>query len=147
MSISIEKRQSYSEVLEFVYLLDKEYISKIPKKLLNYFEANKDKSYTKNINPWEPIENQNLKKDTITLISLLNLKYWASEEEKEKLMNAYNENELKFQEDSRKKYNPDNIFKYTESVPIKSNNLPTEIKEEKQSFIFKIINIIKSLFK
>ena len=61
--ISIEKRQSYSEVYEFINLLDTEYIDKIPQKLINFFEVERDKNYCKNINPWKGMKDQGLKKD------------------------------------------------------------------------------------
>lgn len=148
MSISIEKRQAYSEVLEFVYLLDKKYIDKIPKKLLNYFEKEKDKSYKKNINPWEPIEKQNLKKDTITLISLLNLKYWITEQERKKLINSYKGNDLKYQEECKKRYNPNNIFKNDDiNIEISNKNTDISLSEVKISFWAKVKNFIHSIFK
>ena len=42
---------------------------------------------------------------------MLNLNYWCeTEEEKQELIKHYTENERKYQEELRKKYNTDNIF-------------------------------------
>lgn len=72
----------------------------------------KDRTYIKNITPNIPIKEQNLKEETLALIAMLNLQYWCEDEnEKEKLKNIYNENEIRHQEELKEKYNPDNFFK------------------------------------
>lgn len=158
MSITLEKRQAYSEVLEYIYLLDKEYIDRIPVKFLQFLERNKDDTYFRNINPWEPIENQKLKQDTMILLSYINMKYWSSEEEQEKLKKIYTENEKKYQEECAKKYNPNDIFKKHEverknnenerlsnlqSQEYMNSNMLIDTKSKKSFFIFKIIDKIK----
>lgn len=149
MNIILEKRQVYSEVYEFINLLDIEFIEKIPNKLLNFFENEKDDNYLKNINPFENIENQNLKKDTITIINMLNLKYWANDEEKEKLQKKFIENNLKMQE----KYSIDNIFDEEKIIP-KSNEIKSKeqssvelIKVENKNIFIKVFEFFKKIFK
>jgi hypothetical protein len=149
VNIILEKRQVYSEVYEFINLLDIEFIEKIPNKLLNFFENEKDDNYLKNINPFENIENQNLKKDTITIINMLNLKYWANDEEKEKLQKKFIENNLKMQE----KYSIDNIFDEEKIIP-KSNEIKSKeqssvelIKVENKNIFIKVFEFFKKIFK
>lgn len=153
MELSINTRQAYSEIDEFLGLITKEERDEIPKKLRNFFREEKDTSYHKNINSNIPIEEQNLKEETLAIIALLNLQYWCKDEnEKQRLQQIYANNENKYQEELREKYNPDNIFKKNddnENFP--SNNelyenttLPIEVKKEK--FYEKIINFLKNLF-
>lgn len=109
--MNIETRQAYSEVNSFLEILDKEMYNKIPKKLRNYFKREMDKNYLPKINPNIPIKNQNLKRKTIAIISGLNLQYWCSEEKRQKLLKMYSDNEKKYQEKLREKYNSNNLFK------------------------------------
>ena len=112
MEISINTRQAYSEIDTFLSLLSEEKRNEIPKKLRDLFKEEKDKDYIKEINPNIPIKEQNLKEDTLSIIALLNLEYWCmDEDEKKKLKSIYAENEQKYQEELREKYNQDNIFK------------------------------------
>ena len=63
-------------------------------------------------------------------------------------MTTLSNNEIKYQEELRKKYNPDNIFKdrqkSTEYVETQKEN--TEIATYKESFFSKIISKIKLIF-
>ena len=48
---------------------------------------------------------------------MLNLQYWCKDEnEKERLKSIYAENERKYQNELREKYNPDNLFKNKQRV-------------------------------
>ena len=150
MEISIAKRQAYSEVYEIINLLDIEYIDKIPKKILRFFDENRDKNYRKNINPFQDISTQNLRKDTIVIFSMINLKYFANQEEKEELKYLYNQNQRKINE----QYNYENIFnepkrKQLEAIERQKKEqvqiVPAKTKEEN---IFKrIFNFITKIFK
>ena len=110
--LSVNTRQAYTEIDNFIELLDEYNRNKVPKKLREYFKKEKDNTYTKTINPNIPIKKQSLKEETLALIAMLNLQYWCEDEnEKEKLKNIYNENEIRYQEELKEKYNPDNLFK------------------------------------
>ena len=79
---------------------------------------------------------------------MLNLNYWCeSEEHKKELIAKYNDNEQKHQEELRKKYNLDNIFKRCNQEKSIEENI---VKEEvamvayKDSILKKFIKKIKS---
>lgn len=150
MGISIKTRQAYSEIDEFIGLLNNEQIEKIPLKLRELFKKEKDPNYKKGINPNESIKNQNLKEETLALIALLNLKYWCEDEqEKERLKKVYAQNEKIYQEVLREQYNPEDIFKRRmtniENKQEKIEN--SQMVEYKETFIKRIINKIKSFFR
>lgn len=149
MSIPASTGQAYSEIDTFIELLDEYSKNKIPQKLRKVFKMEKDKEYKKNINPNIPIKEQNLKKETLALIAMLNLQYWCEDEnEKQRLKAIYAENEIKYQDELREKYNPDNLFKNKQKeikekieeiamIEYKEDSLFTKIKEF-------ILNILKN---
>lgn len=152
MSIDITTRQAYSEVDEFIELLDDYEKYKIPEKLRNFFKKEKDPQYYKGLNPNIPIKEQGLKEETLAIIALLNLQYWCDdEEEKERLKKVYAENEEKYFKYMKEKYNPENIFKQNDTVEFEdsikeiNNNLP-DVGEYNNSFFKKFIRKIKRFF-
>ena len=150
--MNIETRQAYSEVNNFLEVIDKEMSDKIPKKLRNYFKREMDKDYIPKINPEIPIKSQNLRRKTIAIISGLNLQYWCNEEEKQKLLQIYSNNEKNYQAELREKYNPDNLFKKQKNyVQNLENNTITEettiVEYKEKNFLQKIFDKIKRLFK
>lgn len=105
-------KETYSEICEFLELIGDKYVSMIPTQLLQAFEKNKSEHYIPHINPNIPVDEQSLNKDTLTIIALLNLKYWCKDkQELERLKSVYKNNEEVYQNKLREKYNYDNIFK------------------------------------
>lgn len=125
MSTTIKEDQAYAyaEVLEILNLMEEDYVKKIPSKLMNIFETYKSSGYSNHIKPDMPLEEQQISKKTSALLAMLMLNYWCeSEEQKQELTNVFEENEKKYQEELRKKYNPDNIFKKDTSSQISTSN-------------------------
>lgn len=71
MGVSIDTRQAYSEIDEFLSLLTEEQIKKIPLKLREFFKEEKDKEYKKQIDSEIPIKDQNLKGETLAIYKLV----------------------------------------------------------------------------
>lgn len=153
MELSINTRQAYSEIDELLELITEEEKKQIPKKLRDYFKEEKDKSYHKNINSDIPIKEQNLKEETLAIIALLNLQYWCKDEnEKEKLKTIYAENEKKYQNKLRKKYNPENIFnnrknEYNKENNNEDNSIGVQIVEYKGPIFNRIVNKILEILR
>ena len=104
--LSTSRRQAYTEIDNFIELLDEHDRDKIPQKLKEFFKKEKDDKYIKVINPNLPIKEQNLKKETLALIAMLNLQYWCdNEEERKRLKKVYAENEIKYKQKLKKTYN------------------------------------------
>ena len=136
MGVSINTRQAYSEVDEFLGLISNENRNKIPKRLRQFFKEEKDINYIKKINPQIPMKNQKLKEETLAIIALLNLQYWCeNEEEKQRLKEMYAKNEKTYQEHLQVQFNPNEIFKKKENITESSS-----IIEYKESIIKKLIN-------
>ena len=145
--LSNNRRQAYTEIVNFIELLDEYNRNKIPKKLMEFFKVEKDNNYTKVIDPKIPIKEQNLKKETLALIAMLNLQYWC-EDEKEKQRLIYANNEIKYQEELRDKYNPDDLFKTKQKNIETNHSQQTAMIEYKELSIFqRIKEFIKNIFK
>lgn len=150
MGVSVRIRQAYSEIDEFLGLLNNEQRNKIPQKLRDFFREEKDENYIKGINPTEPIKNQNLKEETLGIIALLNLQYWCEDEnEKQRLKEVYAKNEKVYQEMLQVAFNPDDIFKKKISNAEKELEQVdnTKIVEYKEPIVKRIFNrILKFLY-
>lgn len=110
--MNIETRQAYSEVNMFLELIGEEMSNQIPLKLRKFFKREMDKNYIPTIDTKIPIKEQRLKRKTIAIIAGLNLQYWCQDEKRKKeLLEVYSNNEKKYQEELREKYNPDDVFK------------------------------------
>ena len=103
--------KAYTEILEIINYMGDEYKNKAPTKLLNFFEDKKDKNYIYKISKMDENVIRDFSEKTKGLLTLLEYKYWTDDNEKELLRQALIRNEKNYQEEIRKKYNPDNIFK------------------------------------
>lgn len=140
---------AYAEVDAILNVLEDEYAEKIPEKVKKFFAEEKIKDYEPVIDVNVPLTEQNLKRETMVLLAILNLNYWCeSENEKQEFLNelAQNENEKKELEE---KYNPDNIFKKKQPLKneenIQENMKMIEYKEK--TLIRKILDRIMLFFK
>lgn len=139
--------RAYVEILEIINHMGEEYKRKIPSKLLDFFEENKDINYIYQLA--KTTDKGVFLDETIALLSMLESKYWSTAEEKVILENALKDNEIEYQKQLKEKYNPDNLFKKQDRVKNTEEFITNEVAmiEYKES-IFKIfINKIKSIFK
>lgn len=147
--VSVAYSEAAVEVLDILKHTNKEDVNKIPKKFIEFLENNKSETYIADLDHTKTIKEMNLKPKTQALLGLIYLKYWADEEEKRDFKKRARENEIKYQEELRKKYNTDNLFKNKKEVIIDEN-----IKQEmslqtvqKETFIQRIITKIKQIFR
>ena len=139
-------KEIYSEVYQVLNLLGNEYIDKLPKSLFNMLEKKRDINYEPKYTEDIPLNKQNIKNETISIIALLHLNYWCeNENEKFELKQIFKNNEDMYENELRKKYNPDNIFKKHVQEKIIKNEVA--LVEYKESIFKRLINKIKSLFK
>ena len=144
-----EEKIAYKQVITILDNMEPEYKEKIPKKLVKLFEENSAENYEFHLDLTRPLKEQELNSKTLALLAMLNLNYWCeTEEEKQELIKHYTENERKYQEKLRKKYNTDNIFQKNnrENKQEKTTEEQVALVEHKESVIRKLINKIKSIF-
>lgn len=77
--------------------------------------------------------------------------YWATPEQKKKIIEKQSNDKSIIEKEKMEKYNPDTIFKQPEilktNIDIVENKKETSLVEVKESFFIKFINIIKNIFK
>ncbi len=148
----LNNMMAYSEVYEILNLLEVEYVEKVPEKVRNFFEEERLKEYKPQIKVDTPLTEQNLQRETIVLLAILNLNYWCdSEDEKQEFLNELAENE-KEKKELEERYNPDNLFKNKKYDNIKNienkNKENVSLVEYKQQNLFKrILEKIASFLK
>ena len=109
--MNLKTKEIYSEVYQVLNLLGNEYIEKLPISLINMIKEKRETNYNPVYTDDVPLNEQNIKKETMAIIALLYLNYWCEDDnEKLEVKNILKENENRFQEKLREKYDPDNIF-------------------------------------
>ena len=137
--------QAYVEILDIISNMEQHYKDKIPAKLIKFFEENKDSNYKFNIDGSNEGKNMAFSQKTIDLLAMIELKYLATETEKEILKDALDKNDIKYQTELRNKYNPDNLFK-SKQTKVETVENSVAMVEYKESVFTKIKNWFKRTF-
>lgn len=139
-----------TEVLEILKYLPEEEYNKIPKEKIESFEKNKDKEYVFKYNPKIDYTKQNISEKTSAIIITLFRDYFATDRQKNILEQILAQNDREIEEEKKKKYAYENIFKDTKKEKIENSvevKKETELIEiEEKSFIKKIFSKIKRFF-
>ena len=128
------------------YMDDGDWV-KIPDNVIFYIKENKNKDHDWKYDESKSLEDQDLHKDTFSLLTFISYKYIATPKEKEKMKELFQENTNILSE----KYSVDNIFKQPET---KIENIIEETSTEtvalvpttKETIFSKIISFFKNLF-
>lgn len=139
-----------TEVLEILKYLPEEEYNKIPKEKIESFERNKDKEYVFKYNPKIDYTKQNISEKTSAIIITLFRDYFATDRQKNILEQILAQNDREIEEEKKKKYAYENIFRDTKKEKIENSvevKKETELIEiEEKSFIKKIFSKIKRFF-
>jgi len=82
----MNQSQVYSEVYAVLSALNNDYLTKIPQKILDKINNERDRNYRFHIDENIPLTEQNLSPEAIAMLAALKLDYWCeSKEEKEEL--------------------------------------------------------------
>lgn len=149
--ISNNYAKAYVEVLEILkYFPQKDYM-KIPEEKIQFYKQNKDKNYVFTINPKEDLSKQNISREANAIIVNLYRDYFATEEQKVKIKEILELNQKKAEQEKRKKYNQENLFrkndknKTTNTETLSNTTMPVEYKESIltriKKAIFKFLHI------
>lgn len=146
-----EYMEAFTEVNEIIKMMPYELVNKIPTKFLEMIEEERDTEYNPNIQ--EPLEKQKLKNETIIILGLIYRDFLCTPEQRKKLQEKdardLQEAKRELEEELRKKYKPDDIFKNKKSI----NNEQEDYQEnamvviQEERWYQKIFNLIKNLFK
>ena len=128
-------KQTFSDLSVIFKMMPNEIIKAINPKFIEFIKNNCDKNYKSNIKPYIPLKNQDVSKETQSILALIYESYFATDEEKRQIFKERNEQ-------INLKYNTDNLFKNKDY----KNEKHELIVVKKQSFFEKIINKIKLFF-
>ncbi len=148
--VNIEYANAYAEMLEILKYISKEDYDKIPKRRIHLFETNANRNHVFRYNPNLTLDEQHVSLRTKYIIAILFRDYWATEQQREKILKKEKWDMMKAEEEKKEKYNQDNIFHrsnishtiYEENIP-QENNALIEVKE---NIFIKIVNKIKKFF-
>lgn len=136
--MDIALKTAYAEVNRILDILGEEYKSKLPKEIILLLKESKGTSniIINNI----PVEEIQLSRNALIILSILNLKYWEEDEEKKhKLKSIYAQNEIKFQEKVNL-YKEENWLDYN-----KNEEQKAEEKEEQSLVVMKKTSFIEKV--
>lgn len=103
--MNVATQEMYSEVYSILNLLGNSYIAKLPKSLFKMIEEEKSSTYNPQYREDQSLNEQNIKRESLSMIALFHLNYWCnSDEEKEQLKQLFKNNEEKHQAEIREKY-------------------------------------------
>lgn len=140
-----------AEVDEILKYLPEKELLKIPDYIRQEIKDKKDKEYIWKYDDSKELKDNNLNRDTIIIMSYLNMKYLLNDEQKKFMQQVYKLNEKKLEEAKSKKYSTEELFKKNKlqkedlkEIELVKNQALVEYKE---SFFKKIINKMKSFFR
>ena len=150
--VTKEYSEASVEVLGLLGELAEEDYNKIPKSIIKFLEDCKSETYNPNIDFSAPIEEISLREKSKEILASIYMHSLCPESEKEEFLEQIKLNTEKKQEELRKKYNPDDIFKnktveksyQNETSPDDTSNIT--VAKEKNIFI-RFLDKLKSLFK
>lgn len=129
---------AYAEIDKILELMDRSYVEKIPQKLRALFSEKKDMSYIPTIDGLKELYQYELRRETIIILSILNVNYWVTDEEDRKLILRNFENNQEV---------PENIFS-EDYLYKKYKDANTELIEyKKPNLLVVILQSIRNIFK
>lgn len=142
--------EAYVEVLDIINHMSTKDLAKVSKKFIKFLTTNASKEYKCKLDYSKQLKDMQLKEETKGLLALMYRDYWASEEERQELQKKFYINDQKYQEELRKKFNTDNIFKNRNNNKTIENSTSESlelIKYENNKWYKKIFNIILNFFR
>ena len=136
-----------AETLHYLKGISQNDLNNIPKQFMKFLEDNSSKRHKCDFDYNKPLKELSLSNEARGLIAMICLNYWCeTEEQKENFKRHLNENEIRYQEELRKKYNPNDIFKkkcFNDEILKDISSIKALKKVEKTNGIRKVINKIK----
>lgn len=145
--VSEELSEAVVELNTILENTSPEVLEKIPEKFIKFMKSIASTTYQFEYDKTKPLEEQNIKPKTKGLIALIYKDFLCDEKEKQEYLNNISKVLEDVEQEKRKMYNPDDIFKKKVQKEVKeerTNNLSLQIKQE--NLLVKIISFIKRLF-
>ena len=146
--------KAYKEIVEILKYVPKESVNKIPKEMRDMFETEQLKTYNFQIDTGKTFEEQELLEETKAIFANIFRDYWATDYQKDKIIEKENQDREEYERQKREIYNPNDIFKNKNTLTNNKNiqeklneeynkNLPIEV--QKQNIFQRLISFMKKL--
>lgn len=143
--------KAYKEIVEILKYVPEESVNKIPKEMRDIFEVEQLKTYDFKIDTEKSFEEQELLEETKAILANIFRDYWATDYQKQRIIEKEMQDREEWERQKREKYNLDNIFKNRQqNINLQENlnknynsNLPVEVK--KQNIFQRLLSFIKKL--
>ena len=129
------------EVIKYISYDD---LKKIPNEIKEAIKAKKDSNYFWKYDENKPLNEQNLDRKTIAMLSYLNMEYLLNEDQKELMEKIHRLNQEKLEKNKQDKYKSEDIFDNGYEAKKIENVALIEVKEE--NWFKKMVLFIKNLF-
>ena len=138
--------KAYTQVLEILKYMPTDDVNKIPKELIETLKNKKDNNYTFTIDEDQDFSKLKILNETEAIMVNIFRDYWSSPEQYAKIRAKQQYDMQIIEEEKKKKYNVDNIFKDRKETNIEYTNNNVQMIEYKESILKRIITKIKNLF-
>ena len=142
---------AYTEISNILDNLEKEYLEKIPRKLVEFFQDNSLEYCNLCFDGEGNIKLSPLAEE---ILCYLNLEYWSTKEEKQKLIEKYKQNEEKLRRQydidvilENRKYEVEKKIEQASKVEEDKSTKEKHLLVKKETIIQKIIRKIRAFFK
>lgn len=147
----IKIRDTFTELSEIFKYLDKDILKKIPQRLIDEINKNKNTEYQFVFEEDKSIEQQSIAEETKDLLSALYIMYCCDEDNKEEILRTCKENEEKYYKHQAEKYSYENLFKNKEKSTTKENVIDEQecmgmVEYKEQKWFQRILLKIKKIF-
>ncbi len=142
--VDIKYANAYSEVLEILKYLTQEDYEKIPKEKIEVFETNMNKDYAFNYNPDKTLQEQNVSETARTIIAILFRDYWATEEQRKRIIKVQQQERNRIESKKQEKYNINELFKNNKKTKTQEVAI-VEVKEQK--WYKKVFDFFRKIFR
>ena len=139
-----ELSQRLVEVECVLNKMNEQNIKKIPQEFWEFLNKNKDINYNFKYDDSKSITENNLHIDTISLLTYITMNFLLDAEAKKEMISLLNEDEIIAEEQRRKQYNPDSIFKNRIDKHIEQTSENVNMIEYKESVFQKIISKLRN---
>lgn len=119
---NVTYNMAYAEVLEILKYLPESELRKIPQDEIKFLENNMDKNYKFAIDPEKALEEQNISRKANAILVVYFKKYFTNDVQKQKLNEILTRNQQIVENEARKKYNPEDIFRKNNNQNLKNVN-------------------------
>ena len=127
----MEYEKCLVEVDEVLNHLSKEDLNKIPEDILKGIKEHRDKEYIWKYDESKELKEQKFDRNTIAVLSYINMEYLLSKEQKELMEKIHELNEQNLQNEIQKEYDPKELFKNKTNNTVQSEREIAKLEKNK----------------